>query len=515
MILGELIQHLGLRAHGAIDLGATIAGLTEDSRRVAPGWVFVARPGLQSDGRRFIAAAIGAGAAAVITDQPPEGLPASSPLLLAHDPSVAGAQLAERLAGSPSRSLRVVGVTGTNGKTTVATLVYQISRLAGVPCGLIGTVEIDDGTGPRPSDFTTPPAERLSPLLAAMRSNGCVAAAMEVSSHSLDQRRAAGLRFAAAIFTNLTGDHLDYHGDMERYAHAKSRLFEQLEPEAIAVLNADDPWSPAMAAPCAAPIVWCSLGRPQAGAPAARATIHEADASGMAIELAGPWGLLRTRTALIGAHNAMNLLQALVVCTEGLGVPRDQLGAIVPELRAPTGRLEPVHGPGDDVAVLVDFAHSDDALASALRAARLATPAGARLWAVFGCGGDKDRTKRPRMGAAAASLADRVIVTSDNPRTEDPEAIIDEVFRGIAGAPPGVVRRQADRREAIREALHAAAPGDVVVIAGKGHEREQILPDGRGGTRRIPFDDHAVARAALDERRADAPLACAARRGTA
>jgi UDP-N-acetylmuramoyl-L-alanyl-D-glutamate--2,6-diaminopimelate ligase len=232
----------------------------------------------------------------------------------------------------------------------------------------------------------------------------------------------------------------------------------------------------------------------------------------MVLELTGPWGLLRTRTRLIGAHNAMNLLQAVAACTGALGVRSDQLAAIIPELRSPTGRLEPVHAAGDDIAALVDFAHSDDALANALRAARLATPAGAKLWVVFGCGGDKDRTKRPRMGAAAATLADRAIVTSDNPRTEDPDAIIDEVFRGVPSARLDAVQRQVDRREAIREAILSAGPDDVVVIAGKGHEREQILPDACGGTRRIPFDDHAVARHALDERRTAAAGTGPARR---
>jgi UDP-N-acetylmuramoyl-L-alanyl-D-glutamate--2,6-diaminopimelate ligase len=211
--------------------------------------------------------------------------------------------------------------------------------------------------------------------------------------------------------------------------------------------------------------------------------------------------VVRTRTALIGSHNAMNLLQAVAACTLALGVPPPALAEIVPALRAPTGRLEPVHGQGDDIAALVDFAHSDDALANALRAARLATAAGARLWVVFGCGGDKDRTKRPRMGAVAVALADRVVVTSDNPRTENPEAIIDEVFAGIPPEAWDGVFREADRAIAIRTAILEARPGDTIVIAGKGHEREQILPDGRGGTRTVPFDDHAVAREALAERR--------------
>lgn len=500
MTLGELIRQFGLCARGRVDSAAEVAGLTEDSRLVRPGWVFLARPGLRADGRRFVADAVAAGALAVLTDREPEAAPDGAAILLGPDPATTGARIAERLAGSPSLALRLVGVTGTNGKTTVATLVYQAAGLAGIPCGLIGTVEIDDGSGPRPSNFTTPPAERLSATLAAMRRNGRAAAAMEVSSHALHQGRAAGLRFAAAAFTNLTGDHLDYHGDMESYAAAKALLFERLAPDALAVLNADDAWSARMAASCPARVLWCSLGTPRAGPPAAVAGIRDAGPSGMTIEFGGPWGSFRARTPLLGHHNAMNLLQVVALCTGALAIPAQALVEILPELRAPTGRLEPVHDRCDDVSVLVDFAHTDDALANALRAARLATPPGARLWAVFGCGGDKDRTKRPRMGAAAAALADRVVVTSDNPRTEDPERIIDEVLAGLP-ADAGRVLREADRRLAIFGAIKEAGRGDVVLIAGKGHEREQILPDGRGGTRTIPFDDHAVAREALDARR--------------
>lgn len=519
MNLGELTQLPGLCPVGPLDACAVVAGVTEDSRRVRPGWVFVARAGLHTDGRRFIADALRAGAVGVVTDRPPAGLPADAPILLASDPALVGAGLAERLAGSPSSALTLVGVTGTNGKTTVATLIARAARAAGVRCGLMGTVEIDDGAGAVPSDYTTPPAERLSGLLARMRANGCAACAMEVSSHALDQRRAAGLRFAAAVFTNLTGDHLDYHGDMDHYGAAKARLFEGLENGALAVLNAGDPWSARMARDCRARVALCGLegGATPAGVPSASAAIGGASSSGMEVRLAGPWGVIGARTSLLGEHNAMNLLQAVCVCTGPLGIAPAVLAEIIPTLNAPTGRLEPVHGEGDDIAVLVDFAHTDDALINCLRAARLATPTGARLWVVFGCGGDKDRAKRPRMGAAAAELADRVVVTSDNPRTEEPESIIDEVFAGIPDSGRARVERDADRRSAIRGAVLGAEPGDVVVIAGKGHEREQILPDGAGGKRAVPFDDHRVAREALDERdlspRAASPSGTARRGG--
>lgn len=506
MNLGQLTQIPNLHAPrplGAIDPTATVLGVTEDSRRVAPGWVFVARPGLHADGRRFIPDALRAGALAIVTDQPPSSVPADAPVYIAPNPALVGAIMAERLAGSPSAALALVGVTGTNGKTTIATLIARAAQAAGLPCGLIGTVEVDDGESAIPSDYTTPPAELLSPMLARMRDKGCKVAAMEVSSHALDQHRTAGVRFVAGVFTNLTGDHLDYHGNMVHYAAAKARLFAQLEPDALAVINVADPWCDRVTGGCRARVLTCAVrgGCAHADDADANVTFDNVSASGMDIQLDGPWGSVNARATLVGAHNAMNLLQVVAVCTEVLGMTPEALTKILPGLHAPTGRLEPVQSAADDITVLVDFAHTDDALTNCLRAARLATPAGARLWVVFGCGGNKDSAKRPRMGEAAAALADRVIVTSDNPRTESPESIIDEVVAGIAEVSRANVRRDADRRSAIGTALLDASPGDVVVIGGKGHEREQELSDGKGGTRFIPFDDHQAAREVLAERR--------------
>lgn len=495
MKTAELIKDLRIRAPRPLP-DTEIVGVTEDSRRVAPGWVFVARPGLRTDGRAFIASASAAGAAAVLTDREPESCPC--PVLLHDDPAWAGAHLAERCAGSPTSRFPLIGVTGTNGKTTVASLVHQAAGLCGHRCGLIGTVEIDDGSGATPSDFTTPPAERLSEIAGRMLDNGCAAAAMEVSSHSLAQHRVAGLRFAAAIFTNLTGDHLDYHGDMATYAAAKARLFAQLPAQGLAIINAADPAADTMLRECDASVLECRLGSVSGGSER-QATARRA---GETIELTGPWGTIRARTDLIGDHNAMNLLQAAAACIEVLGIQPAAFERIMPRLASPTGRLEAVSTGDDDITVLVDFAHTDDALANALRAARTVTPEGSQLWAVFGCGGDKDRTKRPRMGAAAAGLADRVIVTSDNPRTESPEAIIDEVIAGIARTDRAGVAREADRRAAIDLAISSARTGDVIVIAGKGHEREQILPDSRGGTQSAPFVDQQEASRALGDRRA-------------
>ena len=421
--------------------------------------------------------------------------------------------MAEALAGSPSSQLKLVGVTGTNGKSTIVTLLSQLANHAHLRCGLVGTVEIDDGSGTVPSDFTTPPAERLSTLIGRMADNNCHAAAIEVSSHALDQHRVSGLTFAAAVFTNLTGDHLDYHKDMASYAAAKARLFTALSPDSIAVVNADDPASRRMLKDCPATVYRCTLNTTpqQLDSRTARHNpcieVLHTDSRGMRLRLAGAWGTIETQTTLLGHHNAMNLLQAVVVAAHVFDLSPETIASAVPRLQPPTGRLERVNTDTDDLTVFVDFAHTDDALASALSAARLATPAEAALWAIFGCGGNKDRAKRPRMGLAAATLADHAVVTSDNPRSESPDAIIDEVISGIPADRLDTVRRDADRRAAILATIAGASPGDVVVIAGKGHEREQILPDGAGGTRTIPFCDHEIAREGLRARRAAAETA--------
>lgn len=515
MHLCELFQQAGLPMPALADPRAPVAGVTEDSRRVGPGWVFVARAGRRTDGRRYIPDALHAGAAAVVTD-PQGAAEASGPVVGVAEPGRAGAVLAELACGSPSRRLRLFGVTGTNGKTTVATLLSQLARAGGRRCGLIGTVEIDEGRGPKPSDFTTPPSERLSASLARMAENRCAAAAIEVSSHALTQHRPAGLTFAGAVFTNLTGDHLDYHASIDEYAGAKAKLFEMLGPDALAVVNADDPHAERMVRDCPARVVACRAGAPPRAASAAlhaRVEVLEAEAEGTRVCLLGPWGEIEARSPLIGEHNAMNLLQAAAACHLGLGVSAEAIGLGVPGLRPPAGRLERVDAPGEGVRVLVDYAHTDDALGRALIAARAVTPPGARLWVVFGCGGDRDREKRPRMGRIAADQADEVVVTSDNPRTEDPDRIIDEVVAGCAGPGALGVRRERDRRAAIVLAVRGAQPGDVVLIAGKGHEREQILADGAGGTRSAPFDDRAVAREALDARAADLGTDAGAVRG--
>lgn len=488
MLLEDLIAGLPVAVHAPSVADVEVLGVTEDSRRVQPGWLFVARLGLKRDGVAFATQAVERGAVAVLAREPMQGAIA----LTCDDPARMGAMLAERWHGSPSSSLGLMGVTGTNGKTTVAWLVRQIMNAAGRRCGLIGTIEVDEGLGGRPADLTTPSAEDISGSLARMVANGCDSCAMEVSSHALDQGRSAGLSFRAAVFTNLSGDHLDYHGSMEAYAAAKARLFEQLDASALAIVNIDDPASGRMLERCRARVLPCSMRS------TADATVRvEASGLGSRIEMRGPWGELAASLSLVGDHNAMNALQAVAVA-HAFGLDRGAIASVLATLTPPPGRLEPVLVDGvDGPRVLVDYAHTDDALEKALMAVAGRKGAG-KLWVVFGCGGDRDRTKRPRMGAVAGRLADRVVVTSDNPRTEAPESIVDQV---LAGVPRGIwTASDVDREKAIRLAIAQADTRDVVVIAGKGHEDYQIISDGAGGTKKRDFDDRLVARAALLQR---------------
>ena len=299
---------------------------------------------------------------------------------------------------------------------------------------------------------------------------------------------------SVGVFSNLTGDHLDYHGTMERYAAAKARLFAMLPPEGTAIVNRDDPWHEAMLRDCRAPVLRCSVGQgdaPPDPAAACTAHIHESRLGWQDTSFRGPWGDVRTRLPLVGRHNAMNALQAAAAAS-AIGVPPEAIRAALGACAAPPGRLEPVTVPDDPFAVLVDYAHTDDALLNVLTALRPLVGPGGNLVTVFGCGGDRDRTKRPRMMRVACERSDRVVVTSDNPRTEDPEAIIDEVMAGRPAGGATSVARQVDRARAIGMAVGEARPGDIVLIAGKGHEDYQVI-----GTRKTPFDDRIVAREAL------------------
>ncbi len=491
-----------------------IVRIEDDSRQVGPGTLFVARAGVTGDGTLHIDAAIRAGAVAVLavrgsTAVMHAGDAGDVVRLECDDPLEIGAALALELAGRPLDRLQIVGVTGTNGKTTIATLVRDlVSRSIG-PCGLIGTVEISDGRTTIPARLTTPGRLELAAILGRMVEAGSVAAAMEISSHALDQGRTADVDVSVAIFTNLTGDHLDYHGTMEAYAAAKARLFAGLAPEAHAIVNLDDPHAATMLAGCRARRVGlrrCESSAVEEPGPSpvdvmVRYRIESigGDEMTLTIRVDAESGLADLSgtviVPLVGTHNAFNAV-ASAVATRLLGADAAAVRAGLAELRAPRGRLEPVHEAGDSIRVFVDYAHTDDAIRQVLAAVRPGVPAGGALVAVIGAGGDRDRTKRPRMLRAALDGADRVVVTSDNPRTEDPESIIDEVMTGARDDERTRIVRECDRAIAIRRTIAEAVAGDVVVIAGKGHETYQII-----GTERRPFDDVEVVREALADRR--------------
>jgi UDP-N-acetylmuramoyl-L-alanyl-D-glutamate--2,6-diaminopimelate ligase len=483
-------------ARGEANLDVDVCDITEDSRTVRPGAMFVARPGLTADGRAFIDQAVEAGAAAFLCDDASR-VSAGAVALVADDVPYIAAALAERFCGNPSRKLTLIGVTGTNGKTTTTHLIHQMltasaAREGGDPAGLIGTIHTDTGRGPRPSDLTTPPAMALSRLMREMLANNCRACVMECSSHALDQQRVVALAFDVAIFTNLSGDHMDYHGSADAYIRAKAKLFAMLSESGTAIVNADDPVVGRMIENCAARILRCSLHDHRADF---FAEVGAESIAHIEAKIHGPWGKFAVHLPLCGRHNVMNALQAAAAC-QSTGMNGETIRTLLARCTAPPGRLEPVTTPNDPFAVYVDYAHTDDALENVLHALKPLVPSSGRLHVVFGCGGDRDRTKRPRMASVAARYGDRVYVTSDNPRTEDPQQIIDEVMAGI---PPAMCERTVaivDRREAIHTAIRAARSGDVVLIAGKGHEDYQII-----GREKRPFDDRLIARDALNELR--------------
>lgn len=495
MDLDALIAGLGAWRRdggGAVD----VRSVCEDSRRVEPGALFVARRGARNDGRAFIGEAVQRGAVAVVTDDEMVRVPDGVALATCRDVAAASARIAERLWGNPTSRLRLVGVTGTNGKTTTAHLVQQILNGAGKRCGLIGTVCVDDGAGVRASDLTTPGACELSRLFATMVERGCEAAVMEVSSHALDQGRVAGLAFDVGVFTNLSGDHLDYHGTAEAYAAAKAKLFSMLPRSGFAVVNAEDPMAGRMVEHCEAAVVRCGIG----GGFPCRAEMASSSVRGSSCVFTGAWGAFACKLSLVGRHNVMNALEACAAAY-AVGARMEHLQEAMDRAKAPPGRLEPVAGAAaEEISVFVDYAHTDDALEKALVALRPIVPEGGRLWVVFGCGGDRDRTKRPRMGRVASRLADAVVVTSDNPRTEDPERIVDEIMAGVEEG--AEVHRVVRRDRAIGLAIDSARAGDVVLIAGKGHENYQIVSDGKGGTVKRPFDDREASRRAISRRAA-------------
>jgi UDP-N-acetylmuramoyl-L-alanyl-D-glutamate--2,6-diaminopimelate ligase len=411
--------------------------------------------------------------------------------VLVPDAAVAASKLAHAIAGDPSHTVRVLGITGTKGKTTAAFLLRHLLNRARHKCGMIGTVEIDDGQTSHQADQTTPSAVDVATHLRDMREHGCHAAAIEVSSHALDQGRVAGVRFAGAAFTNLSGDHMDYHHTTDHYAAAKARLFEELDESAVAVVNAHDEWTWRMVRDCKARVVRFGFGN----GCEYRAADYKANAEGTNFVLHTPDGSAEVHMALVGRHNIENALVAAGLACEVFGLSVHQVAAGLKDAAGAPGRLQPVRVPGQKFAVLVDYAHTDDALKKVLTALRPLCKG--KLRVLFGCGGDRDRTKRPRMAKVAQEMADAVYVTSDNPRTEDPQSIIDQIRAGLSTNSRTEIFEEVDRKAAIERIIADARPGDVVLLAGKGHENYQII-----GTTKRHFDDAEEAARALQSRAA-------------
>ena len=460
-----------------------------DSRRIIPGALFFALPGRRADGHAFLDDAIARGAAAIVSGQPVSGLPAVAAAQVA-DPRRVLAEVARRFHGHPEQALRLVGVTGTNGKTTVSTLLRHLLQEGGESWGLVGTVRYHLGRRSIPSFKTTPESADLAGFFRQMADAGCAGACLEVSSHALHQDRVHGFRFEVAAFTNLTRDHVDYHGDLSSYLDAKTALFDGRTGEApgVAVVNVDDPSGRVLAEACRRRGPTLTFGL--AADADLRATDLALDTAGAAFAVRWQGRTQRFTSALPGDYNVSNVLCALAMAA-ALG--RDSL-ALAPALASfpgVPGRMERVEA-GQAFPVFVDYAHTDDALRNALRMLRAITPG--RVLCVFGCGGDRDRGKRPAMTRAVADLAHGSWATADNPRKES----LDRIFADMRGdlGPLPTVDFVPDRRDAIGRALAAARPGDCVVIAGKGHETTQEFADTV-----VPFDDRQVVREILEARR--------------
>ncbi|MEK6676652.1 MAG: UDP-N-acetylmuramoyl-L-alanyl-D-glutamate--2,6-diaminopimelate ligase [Planctomycetota bacterium] len=485
----ELFGRAGIAVPNPASLnGIEITDVTDDSRALCRDACFVAVRGVGSDGHRFVPDAVCAGARIVVSEED-LALPSGVLGIRVTDTRSAIARLAAafyRVDGMSLASPILTGITGTNGKTTVAWLIRSILKTAGYVPAMFGTVEYDLVSERRVASLTTPGPVELCRHLSKAREAGATHAVMEVSSHALDQQRVDGLSFKVGVFTNLTGDHLDYHGSMEVYAKAKRRLFELLDGNSVAVVNADDPHGRFMVKNTRASIVTYGVETPGADVQAAS---YKADRQSTCFDMLGPWGRAPIRSTLLGKHNVLNALSASAAAW-ALGVSAEDICTGLQTVSGVPGRLQRVEPDGFPFSVLVDYAHTDDALKNVLSAVRPLTLG--RVICVFGCGGDRDRTKRPRMAAVVGGMADVAIVTSDNPRSEDPQAIMDEILAGFMSQARCRVESRVDRRSAIRMAVEEARSGDTVLIAGKGHENYQLV-----GNQVLPFDDVDVARECL------------------
>jgi UDP-N-acetylmuramoyl-L-alanyl-D-glutamate--2,6-diaminopimelate ligase len=442
-----------------------ISGIEFDSRNVTPGSVFVAVKGYKSDGHDFIDSAIKSGAVAIICESVPSNEEKNICWIKTKDSAKALGEAASNFYDNPSASLKLVGVTGTNGKTTIATLLYQMFIQLGYKCGLFSTVCNYINGKELPATHTTPDPVQLNSLLAEMVLAGCDYAFMEVSSHSADQKRIAGLQFAGGIFTNLTHDHLDYHKTFDNYLAAKKSFFDSLPAASFALVNADDRNGRVMLQNCKARPYTFSV-RSMADF---RCGIIEQSFDGMGLRLQGE----EVWTRFIGDFNASNLL-AVYAASELLGGGKKEILTILSNLRSVAGRLETVKSE-NGISGLVDYAHTPDALLNVIETINKIREGGVQLITVVGAGGDRDKTKRPKMAAISAEGSNKTILTSDNPRTEDPEKILDDMEAGITPDLKRKTLRIADRREAIKTAVMLAGPGDVILVAGKGHETYQEI----------------------------------------
>ena len=505
MKLGELLTVLKNKATLPLEgLDREVLDIAHDSRKVRPGSLFVAVRGFHSDGHQFIPQAVQRGAAAIVAEgSHSKAVSRETPLIVVDDSRRALALLATVFYGHPSQKLTLVGITGTNGKTTTTYLIKSIIEAAGRKAGLIGTIDYRVGNKIYPAPNTTPESLELQHFLAEMVGLGVDFCVMEVSSHALALSRTVGCEFAAAGFTNLTQDHLDFQESMDTYFKAKLLLFAGLSPEAFAVINIDDERAPEVIGATRAKVLTTGFSE--------RADIHPSGSighgiRGLSFPVATPSGTISVDSPLVGSHNIYNILSAIGIGA-ALGFAGDIIARGIGAVQAVPGRMEKVEE-GQPFGVVVDYAHTEDALFRLLEAVR--EVAAGKVITVFGCGGDRDRTKRPRMGAVAVNGSDIVIVTSDNPRSEEPLSIIDEIEKGMEAAGARITLRDLmsaalpgktpycvipDRREAVAAAINMAGSGDVVVLAGKGHEDYQII-----GDRKIHFDDREVARQEIRRR---------------
>jgi UDP-N-acetylmuramoyl-L-alanyl-D-glutamate--2,6-diaminopimelate ligase len=492
MQLDELLAPLALwQVVG--DAKTEITGIEIDSRKVQPGDLFICLPGFTVDGHDFAAKAVSQGAVAILAQRTVE---VDAPVIYVPDTRRAMAVLADRFFGQPTHQMKIIGVTGTNGKTTTTHLIERILDEAGHVTGIIGTIEMRLQGEIREVKNTTPEALDLHRAFRWMKDNGAEYAAIEVSSHALDMGRVRGVRFTTGVFTNLTQDHLDYHKTMENYLQAKGLLFSQLGNEydkermKYAVLNADDPASEVFARMTPAQVITYGISSKAD----VRARNISITAKGTSFTLETFAGSTDVTLRMIGNFNVYNVLAATAACLVE-GIPLEQIVRTLEKVEGVRGRFERVDA-GQDYTVIVDYAHTPDSLENVLKTIR--EFAEGKVYCIVGCGGDRDRTKRPIMASIAARYADVAVITSDNPRSEEPQAIIDEMVEGLIADGISEERyfTRIDRREAIRETIHRAGPKDVVLIAGKGHETYQILKD-----KTIHFDDKEEAYQAILEKK--------------